>query len=267
MTFESSTNSVVPQFLAILEALMDQHGSDAFEKVLRAISKKLDEALIPPMDEPHYLILNKLVDALGEKFCGCRERVEGYQENRGLIQKPITPKSLFNVHQQVCFAICEMKEATYSGDEKRLKAAFNNLYSLSETNPKVVGTHIQMITNRVAPVLTMIKKEYKENHFVKFLEHCLEIILKASPHSMKDSRALDQFLKVYVTFFYNRITTSIRFSQTFYLLVDTCLEYTLQNPVAAQKFLVSDEELFVSMLEHYKDYTPLISLVRQMKNY
>jgi hypothetical protein len=72
----STTESSIQEFFNILEALNSNCGITEFKKVLQNISQRNETSLKPPMDEPHLLVLNCLVEELGNVFYGCEEVVE-----------------------------------------------------------------------------------------------------------------------------------------------------------------------------------------------
>ena len=247
---------------------MDEYGYVDFEKILHAISEKIETALTPPMDEPHFLILNKLVDALGKKFCGCREVVESYQSDGKIRCQKIIPKSLQKINKEVFFAISELREAIESQDEKRMNNSYINMKYQIDNNPHVVADNIQLLTTRVIPILSMTKREYRDQQFLRYLESVLDTVLSTIKYSAKNPRDLDQFLKVFIEFFYTRITASHRFKQIFNLLIQVCLKYFILNPIAAKKILKKEDHIYIfkSMQQVYSDNTFLNSLLRHLEN-
>jgi len=268
MAFERPSSTDVPEFLIVLEAVMEEYGYVEFEKILHAISEKIETALTPPMDEPHFLILNKLVDTLGKKFCGCREVVESYQNDGKIRYQKIIPKSLQKINKEVFFAISELREAIESQDEKRLNNSYMNMKYQIDNNPHVVADNIPLLTTRIIPILSMTKREYKDQQFLRYLESTLDTVLSTIKYAAKNPRDLDQFLKVFIEFFYSRITASHRFKQIFNLLVQICLKYLILNPTAAKKILRKEDHIFIfkSMQQIYADNTFLNSLLRHLEN-
>ncbi|KAE9552479.1 hypothetical protein FO519_004292, partial [Halicephalobus sp. NKZ332] len=254
MAVERPSSTTVPQFLVVLEAVMDEYGATAFERILHAISAKIETALTPPMDEPHFVVLNNLINALGDKFCGCREVVESYQNDGKIRYQKIIPK--------------KVREAMEFQDEKRINNAYINMKWHIENNPHVVGSHVQLLTARIIPILAMTKKEYKDPQFLRYLESTLDTVLSTITYAVKEPRDLDLFLKYFIEFFYTRITASHRFKQMFSFLIQICLKYVMLNPQPAKKLLNKEDHvsLFKSMQQVYSDNTYLNSLLRHLGN-
>uniref|UniRef100_A0A914Y089 Uncharacterized protein n=1 Tax=Panagrolaimus superbus TaxID=310955 RepID=A0A914Y089_9BILA len=263
-SFDQSTISILPEFFNVLEALNSKYGMSEFQKVLQNISERIEISLKPPMDEPHLLVLNRLVEELGNVFYGCREVVEQFQkDSSNFTSKTYQPKSMISANLESYFAVIEIFAATESTEQPRIDSAIENLKRMSKNVPKVVAGHLQVITDRIVPILAMTDKKHRDNQHIKLLEIGLEIVMETVPFSFQNSKSLNLLLRPYLEFFYGRITYSQRFERTFELLVECCLGYIMHSPKIGKEFLKNESEFFKAMKGCFK-IDELSVLIRQI---
>uniref|UniRef100_A0A914PFG1 Uncharacterized protein n=1 Tax=Panagrolaimus davidi TaxID=227884 RepID=A0A914PFG1_9BILA len=94
------------------------------------------------MDEPHLLVLNCLVEELGNVFYGCEEVVE---------EK--TRKTIPTANLELCFAVVEIFDAILYGEQPRINCAIENLKRVSKKCPKSCLLNFQVMTDRIEPIL------------------------------------------------------------------------------------------------------------------
>uniref|UniRef100_A0AC34FBA0 Uncharacterized protein n=1 Tax=Panagrolaimus sp. ES5 TaxID=591445 RepID=A0AC34FBA0_9BILA len=261
---QEATVSILPEFFNVLEALNSKYGIEEFKKVLQNISERIETSLKPPMDEPHLLVLNRLVEELGNVFYGCREFVEQFQkDSTNFTSKSHQPKSMISANLESYFAIIEVFAATESAEQARIDNAIENLKRMSKNVPKTVAGHLQVITDRIVPILAMTDKKHRDNQHIKLLEIGLEIVMETVPFSFQNSKSLNLLLRPYLEFFYGRITYSQRFERTFELLVECCLGYIMQSPKIGKEFLKNESQFFKAMKGCFK-IDELSVLIRQI---
>lgn len=135
-----TSKSFIPEFLDVLQALYSKHGMKALQQILQNISERIEISLKPPMDEPHLVVLNRLVDELGKVFYGSREVVEQFQKASNTFTAiKSTPKSVVSANLDAYFALIEIVDATETSEQSRIDAALENLKKLSRSVPKVVA--------------------------------------------------------------------------------------------------------------------------------
>jgi hypothetical protein len=261
---QSKTESSLPEFFNVLEALNSKYGITEFKKVLQNISQRIETSLKPPMDEPHLLVLNRLVEELGNVFYGCEEVVEEFQkDSSNFTAKVYQPKTIATANLESYFAVVEIFDATSSGEQPRINSAIENLKRVSKNVPKIVAGHFQVMTDRIVPILAMTDKKHRDNQHIKLLEIGLEMVMETVPFSFQNSKSLNLFLRPYLEFFYGRITYSQRFERTFELLVECCLGYIMYNAKIGKDFLKNESQFFKAMKAHF-NINELSVLIRQI---
>uniref|UniRef100_A0A7E4URZ4 DUF3677 domain-containing protein n=1 Tax=Panagrellus redivivus TaxID=6233 RepID=A0A7E4URZ4_PANRE len=265
----SSTKESPPaltQCIQVLQAVLEYHGQEVFESVLQSISDKIELSSKPPIDEPHLVVLNRLVQALGQKFVGCEKAIQRALKSSATFMSDVAkPRTIADVHKDVFFAIQEVITAVEAGDFDRVVAAISIVRAFSAENPAIVFGHIHQLTNRVAPILAMTKKEHREPASIKLLEFALETVVATEPHSYQNPVSLNLLLRVYLDFFHERVTYSSRFQDVFEFLCKAALKYILHSPTAAKELLSREVSFFKAMKQYYK-FDSLTAVIRQLEN-